>query len=111
MLENKFCRGYQVHSWTFTFSVQSGKVTKKLWQSHCRQSYWHSNIVIENTDFRTDENLYELSRGTLIVDIMTALNSLVVVTSSCIYEEFVRVFLEYLSKEFGGVELIADSDS
>ena len=42
---------------------------------------------------------------------MTVLNSLVGVTSSCIYEEFVRVFLEYLSKEFGGVELIADSDS
>ena len=65
--------------------------------------------IIENTNLRTDENLYKLSRGITIVDIMSVLNSLVGILSSSTYKEFIRIFVEYFPNEFGGVELIADS--
>ena len=64
------------------------------------------DIIIENTNLRTDENLYELSRGITIVDIMSVLNSLVGILSSSTYEEFIRIFVECFPNEFGRVELI-----
>ena len=57
------------------------------------------DIIIENSNLRTDENLYELSRCTAIVDVMPVLNS----------EEFIANSVEYLLKEFGKAELIVDS--
>ena len=47
------------------------------------------DIIIENINLRTGENLYELSRGTVIVDIMPVLNSLVDTPSSCTHEKFI----------------------
>ena len=64
------------------------------------------DIIIENTNLRTDKNLYELSRGITIVDIMSVLNSLVGILSSSTYEEFIRIFVECFPNEFGRVELI-----
>ena len=66
------------------------------------------NIITENTTLRTEENLYELSRGIAVVDIVPVLNSLVGIPSSCSYEEFIRIFVEYIPKEFGRLELVAD---
>ena len=52
--------------------------------------------------------MYELSRGIAVVDIVPVLNSLVGIPSSCSYEEFIRIFVEYIPKEFGRLELVAD---
>ena len=43
------------------------------------------DIIIENTNLRTDENLCKLSRGTTIVDIIQLLNSLIGIPSSCLH--------------------------
>lgn len=68
------------------------------------------DIIFENTNLRTDQKLHELSRGIAIADILPVLNSLVGIPSSCKnLLEFIRIFVEHLSKEFGRVELIADS--
>ena len=40
---------------------------------------------------------------------MPVFNSFVGIPSSCTYEEFIRIFVEYLPKEFGKVKLIAGS--
>ena len=54
--------------------------------------------------------MHELSRGIAIADILPVLNSLVGIPSSFTnLLEFIRIFVEHLSKEFGRVELIADS--
>ena len=57
------------------------------------------DVIIENTNLKTDENLYELSRGIAIVDIMPVFNSLV------IYHQVVRMknlfeslYVEHLPK-------------
>ena len=47
------------------------------------------DIIIENINVRPGENLYKLSRGTVIVDIMPVLNSLVDTPSSCTHEKFI----------------------
>lgn len=47
------------------------------------------DIIIENINLRPGKNLYELSRGTVIVDIMPVLNSLVDTPSSCTHEKFI----------------------
>lgn len=68
------------------------------------------DIIFENNNLRTDEKLHELSRGIAKDDILAVLNSLVGIPSSCTnLLEFIRIFVEHLSKEFGRVELIADS--
>ena len=69
------------------------------------------DIITENTNSGTDENLYEVSRGTAIVDIMPVLNSLVSIPSSYTYEELIIIFVDCLPKELGRVELISDSYS
>ena len=40
---------------------------------------------------------------------MPVLNSLVGIPSSCTYQKFIRIFVEYVPKEFGRVELVAGS--
>ena len=67
------------------------------------------DVIIENTNLRTDKNMYELSRGTAIIDITPVMNSLVVIPSSSTYEEPIRIFVEYLPKELGRKEVTADS--
>ena len=50
------------------------------------------DIIIENTNLRTDENLFQLSRGIAIVYIMPVLNSLIGIPPNRVYEEFITVF-------------------
>ena len=56
------------------------------------------DVIIESTNLRTDEHLYEFSRGTAIVNIIPVLSSLVDIPSSCALEKFIRIFVSIIKK-------------